>query len=248
MTDKRMRGRAGQAALKRRRAMFPMCAHCAAIGVDKAADQIDHIKPLALGGLDVDDNCQGLCTMHHAVKSALEDASRGGASNHPEWLQAAGGKLTIVAGPPCSGKTSYVRDHANARDLVVDLDEIAEVIQPGWRRVWNGPLLDAAIRTRNAILGSLARAPVASRSWFIVSAPTAEELEWWTEKLKPSRVVRLDVPEATCLARAARRDPGRGASIVADWFARSRRPWRQERAKPKRQAFGKDGYPLEDAK
>ena len=35
-----------------------------------AADVIDHIVPLALGGLDTDENCRALCNVHHAVRTA----------------------------------------------------------------------------------------------------------------------------------------------------------------------------------
>ena len=33
--------------------------------------------------------------------------------------------VTVVAGPPCSGKTHHVRTNAGPDDLVIDWDEIA---------------------------------------------------------------------------------------------------------------------------
>jgi 5-methylcytosine-specific restriction protein A len=35
-----------------------------------AAEVVDHIKPLALGGEDVDDNVRSLCHSHHAKRTA----------------------------------------------------------------------------------------------------------------------------------------------------------------------------------
>lgn len=36
--------------------------------------------------------------------------------------------LTVVTGPPCSGKTTYIRQRAVAGDIVIDLDAIARTL------------------------------------------------------------------------------------------------------------------------
>lgn len=33
--------------------------------------------------------------------------------------------ITVVTGPPCSGKSTYVRTHARPGDIIVDFDAIA---------------------------------------------------------------------------------------------------------------------------
>ena len=242
----RLRGRAGQAALKRRRAQHPTCAHCAARGIVKATSQIDHILALALGGEDVDENCQGLCDLCHAIKTAMEGASTGGAANHPDWLTPSTARLTIVSGPPCSGKSTEVdRLSASSRHgLLIDLDDIGERLRPGFNRRWDADLLNQAIRVRNALLGSLGRMHPRSLAWFIVSCPTTAELQWWLAKLEPARSIRLDPGKSVCLQRAARRGPGETAKVEA-WYERARQPWHVERMKPKRVAFDADGYPVE---
>lgn len=53
----------------------PACAMCAADGITRAATEIDHIIPLSDGGPESDGNRQGLCSEHHAKKSA-EEAKR----------------------------------------------------------------------------------------------------------------------------------------------------------------------------
>jgi len=37
-------------------------------------------------------------------------------------------KITIVAGPPAAGKTTYVQQNMGPNDLVIDLDAIAQAI------------------------------------------------------------------------------------------------------------------------
>jgi len=247
-----MTGRAGQAALKRRRAQHPFCAHCEARGITRAAVEMDHVVPLALGGEDVDDNIQGLCLPCHAIKTALEQASAGGAANHPDWLRPAGCELTIVSGPPGAGKSSLVEQQAGVLDVVIDLDDLAERIAPGFlpARRWTSELLNQAVRARNALLGSLSQMPPRSRAWFVVSAPSVAEREWWRARLVPVDWKHLDPGREECTQRVIRRAPTSAVALqveaVDGWYERARRPWSPDKAPRKRAVIGADGYPVED--
>lgn len=247
----RMRGRKGQEALKRRRALHPFCAHCAARGITRAAAQIDHVLSLALGGEDVDENTQGLCLPCHAIKTAFEDASGNGAANHPDWLRPASCRLTIVTGPPGAGKSTLVTDQAGGLDLVVDLDDLADRVRPGFlaSRQWDAELLNQAIRVRNSLLGSLSTLPPRAAAWFIVGAPSVAEREWWRGKLQPADWRHLDPGRDECVRRVIRRaspsSVARQVGAVDDWYERARLPWSPEKARPKRAAIGVDGYPVE---
>jgi 5-methylcytosine-specific restriction protein A len=59
---------------------FPLCVHCRAQGLVRAAKQLDHIIPLWAGGEDIESNRQGLCIECHDVKTRDEATrrSRGG--------------------------------------------------------------------------------------------------------------------------------------------------------------------------
>ena len=54
----------------------PLCVHCKAEGRVTIATELDHIVALSNGGLDFDrddgENRQGLCTEHHARKTAAD--------------------------------------------------------------------------------------------------------------------------------------------------------------------------------
>lgn len=62
----RLRGRAAVAQRKRRlERTHYLCERCAERGVTRVADVVDHVKPLALGGDDSDDNTRNLCNDCH---------------------------------------------------------------------------------------------------------------------------------------------------------------------------------------
>lgn len=65
----RLRGRAGQRQRQRRMARSAgLCQLCQDRDRVKLATVVDHIKPLALGGSDEDDNTRNLCDdCHHEV-------------------------------------------------------------------------------------------------------------------------------------------------------------------------------------
>lgn len=65
MTE-RLRGRRAVDQRRRRMSRTDWCCEmCAAKGFPRAAEFVDHIVPLALGGSDEDSNTRNLCAEHH---------------------------------------------------------------------------------------------------------------------------------------------------------------------------------------
>lgn len=63
---------AARASAERRKRWFerdPLCAHCREQGRVTLAEELDHVVPLAKGGLDADENLQGLCRECHYIKT-----------------------------------------------------------------------------------------------------------------------------------------------------------------------------------
>lgn len=239
----RKRGRAGQEQRRRRLSQHPLCAECLKLGRVTPTDEIDHIVPLAMGGTDTDDNVQGLCAQHHAEKTALEDVSHGAAATHPAWLEPSAIPLTILCGPPASGKTTYVQQHAKPDDLVIDLDTIITSLKPDyqhWQQEQDGQLLSRAIRVRNSTLGSLARRTWGA-AWFIVAAPSKAERDWWASKLG-GKVILLHPGVDECKRRAAARGTPLALQGIDKWERRAKEPWAP--TKP-RQTIGIDGWPVQ---
>lgn len=206
------------------------------IGKAPASDSpvVDHIRPHR-GDPDLfwdPGNLQAVSkAWHDSIKQAQERADQT-AAIHPKWLKPSLIPLTIVCGPPCSGKSTWVAQQAGPRDLVIDLDVIASDIsgEPlhGWDRDrW----LNAALWRRNNMLGDLARPSRYPAAWLIVSEPKAKHRDWWAQTLKPQRIVVLEVDEPECLRRAMAdgRDINRTESAITRWWVEYERRLGDER-------------------
>lgn len=128
--------------------------------------------------------------------------------------------LHIIAGPPCSGKSQYVTEHAKPDDLIIDLDEIGSSQQNTSRHNWSRTGLKEAITRRNNLLRLLSQ-PSDTHAWFIISAASAADRKWWANQLKPQEMITLDTPQAECLERL-KHDPERPLLSTQDaiykWF------------------------------
>ena len=83
------------------------CSYCGG-----PADQVDHILARANGGGDDEDNLTACCKTCNLARG--DRGSRSGAH------------VTVVTGPQGAGKTTYVADHAQPGDIVVDFDTLAQ--------------------------------------------------------------------------------------------------------------------------
>lgn len=254
---KRIRGRALMEIRSHMLSQQPLCVACLAMSPARytAAVEIDHIIPLHRGGPDAAHNRQPLCKSCHADKT-LRDGSgmRAEQSTHgaayPEWLEPARCELTIVCGPPGSGRTTYVAEHARPGDDVIDLDVIkAEVAgMPIYRSgsEWIGP----ALRERNNRLGALARR-TSPAAWLIVGGD-ANTREWW-QRLKPAQTIVLRTSEAECVKRimADARRPEHlkrtHCAIAREWWRIELSPFQKVTESPQNgthKQIGPDGFAI----
>lgn len=240
LPTKRTRGSKWQAIRRSVLRLMPLCVECQRKGRVTIASEVDHIKPLHMGGDDDLGNLQALCHDCHADKTAAElgkgrrkatgldgwpiDEQRPSRFGHsdffPGWLKPSKAELTIVFGPPASGKTTHVRTHAQPGDVVIDLDEITARLS-GLPWYSGGDFwLKPAIAARNKMLSDLHTHDGAA--WFIATGSDDAERAWWINTLRPAHVVVIRTSKADCLARIAA-DPrraavaGRQAQAIRDW-------------------------------
>lgn len=220
----RTRGRAWMEIRARWLRANPLCCVCEAEGKITVADEVDHIVPLSVGGRDDESNYQSLCKPCHAVKTAGEAARRStNVQHHPEWLPEPTIPVYVIAGPPGSGKTTYVRERAQPGDLVLDVDVIAADLHGVALYQATLEQRRAAIRYRNKMLAALAdrRSPYRC-AWLIVTAGSPDKREFWQRKYGNLQVLGTD--KTTCMERV-RSDTRRRAedipailAAISEWF------------------------------
>ncbi|MCJ2010440.1 ATP-binding protein [Methylobacterium sp. J-092] len=135
--------------------------------------------------------------------------------------------LTIVCGPPGSGKSTYIRERIGLRDTLIDLDAIMSGPSGLPEHHTSADFLTEALRERNRRLRALAYDYDHERAWFIVGAPDPGERILWRDRLG-GELVTLAVPSAECLRRIEA-DPTREGH--RDRMIRSAHAW-WEKNKP----------------
>jgi len=130
--------------------------------------------------------------------------------------------VMLVCGPPCAGKSRYVREHAREGDTVIDLDEIAK--EQGFGRDRPADVAGQLLHDRNQRLAELAGKPRSHVAWVIIAAPSRQLREWWRNKLN-ARITLL-VPSREVLLERAAADPERQGmlplqqKLIDQWFDR----------------------------
>lgn len=128
--------------------------------------------------------------------------------------------VTLVAGPPCSGKSRHVDEHAGAGDVVVCHDREARHAGSRRRHEHLQVHRNAAEGRWSALVAEVAAAPAVT-AWVIRCAPEGDERQRLAEQLRASEVLVLVPPLQVCLHRADldNRSP-RTRGLIRGWFDR----------------------------
>jgi hypothetical protein len=132
-------------------------------------------------------------------------------------------RLTVVTGPPAGGKTTHIREHAAAGDVVIDLDRIASVLttEGGPDHGHVTAVTRVARAARDAAIREALSLTDDTAVWLIDSNPTPAALARYTER--GARVVTCDPGPDVLAQRLADRGPD-AARAARQYQARTTRP------------------------
>lgn len=167
----------------------------------------DHVDPLGLGG----PQSGVLAVLCKPCNSAKKDQLP-----PPE---VPGLTVTLISGPPCGGKSSYLLEHAGPDDLIVDYDALAVALQPAGGSHGHVEAHKHFIwEARDAILERLRLGNHGVRAaWVIASAPKRRDRDRYRLRYGAQVVVVMS-PEDVCLRRAMGERPGDWFGHVRGWF------------------------------
>lgn len=125
------------------------------------------------------------------------------------------GVATLVAGPPCSGKNTYVDQHMQPGDLVIDYDALMAAVSGQEVHEHVADLKPYVYHARDRLIEKwIARRDV--DLWLIYGAPKRADREQYARR--GFRVVLMDTDERTCVRRAKEHRPDGWWRYVSRWF------------------------------
>jgi hypothetical protein len=107
--------------------------------------------------------------------------------------------IHVITGPPCAGKSTYVKENAGEGDLRVDYDLIALALGATNSHAAEGAVKQAAFEAREGAISIALKDPEAE-SWIIHTTPSEDHMERYAEA--NAEVVELDPGYEICMERA----------------------------------------------
>ena len=133
-------------------------------------------------------------------------------------------RVTLVCGPPCAGKTTYVADRAMPGDTVLDIDVLARLNGSDRDHGHEGRYYRAA-QTEYEALCAVVKTSDAT-AWVIRGAPEPEARQKLADACGATRIIVLLPPRGVLYDRALERDAKVTCSAVdtmraiTKWFRR----------------------------
>lgn len=133
--------------------------------------------------------------------------------------------LYVVTGPPASGKSTWVRDHAAPGDVVVDYDLIASALTApsigtiGATHDHRGAVRDVAFRARSAAIREALRHTADVDVYIIHALPPADALAKYAEH--QAHLITVDPGHDVVMARIAEQRPDASRAVAKRWYSQA---------------------------
>jgi HK97 family phage prohead protease len=122
--------------------------------------------------------------------------------------------INVVVGPPCAGKSTYVKDHAQSGEVVVDYDLIAKALGSKEAHQSTGSVREVALSARMSAISRINRG-IDDDAWIIHTNPNDNMVSEY--KKVGAHFILVDPGMDVCLARSKQRNESTESAIRA-WY------------------------------
>lgn len=127
----------------------------------------------------------------------------------------------LIYGCPCSGKSTYIKEHMSRGDVVCDIDLIYSAISADDEHDAELYVHAVAQRVTESLLDIIRDRAGIKKDVYVVSlANTKEKLEKAKERINADECIFIDTPYETCMERAKER-PFYFQWLIQEWFQMS---------------------------
>lgn len=127
--------------------------------------------------------------------------------------------LTVVTGPPCSGKTTYVQQHAMPGDIVIDFDLIAQALGSPAAHGHDDHIAAVAAEARHAAIAeAITWHRKGRRVWVTDTDPGERRRAQY--RIAGARTVTCTASRDELHRRAGESRPAAWHGRIDDWLAR----------------------------
>ncbi len=130
--------------------------------------------------------------------------------------------LTVVIGPPASGKSTWVKSQARPNDIVIDFDVMADALTgPSAPRHDHTPAVWAVTRAaRRAAIKAAVGYADQTDVYIIHSTPAESTLARY--RRQGARIVTVDPGRDVVMARCRRERPAAMLGVAGEWYSTQR--------------------------
>jgi PDZ domain-containing secreted protein len=131
--------------------------------------------------------------------------------------------LTVITGAPCSGKTTYMHQHAMPGDVQIDFDTIAQALGAPAPHGHAGHLWHVTLAARNsAITQAIQQHHRGARVWIVDCVITRGRRQQYEKN--NARIITLTEDRAVLHARATAGRPSDWHALIDEWLANDGKP------------------------
>lgn len=191
-----------------------ICEHCGKTIVAKG-DTIIHHTPIELTEFNYQDvsislnpeNVKIVCASCHN----LIHNKRGVAGKSSR-------QIFVVFGPACSGKTTYVRDHADRNALILDVDKLYQAMSINNLYNKSDRLTDNVMQVRSCILDMIrTKKGKWSDAYIIIASCNPIDLKRYKQEYNAT-FIEIECDKQICIDRAITRDTPQSVEYINNYF------------------------------